>query len=692
MHRAPARSVRLSLGVLLLALLAPAAGAAAAPPDAPAHRSAPRTPYDLVRSCFALGIAPGGGFVRRQDIPGGYVAAGASPADAERFFLQATGLGTYLLQDRARSLLTGPAGPVRQQSRPTPEAVWRVGQVSPDGLRLRSAVSGWALTVGSDGSLQVLPGQGTRLAFVRTTGCTPYPEAATGATGVPQSGTRPDGTVRGIADPHVHVTADLRAGGRTIHGRAFDPLGLPVALGGDEEVHGPLGVLDVTGNLLRTGSPVGTHDTSGWPTFVGWPRHDTNTHQQVYYRWLERTWSAGVRLITAQLIEDEPLCRIEPQKSQSCDEGDTVELQARTMWQLQDYVDAQSGGPGRGWLRLVTSPEQARRVIGDGKLAVLLGVESSNLFGCSQQRGVPACGRADIDREIDRLLGLGIRAVFLAHWVDNALAGAALEGGPKGQLIGAMNASSTGEFFTTGPCPQPGQGEEVEPAAPEQLAAFPLLGKGIPLYPPGKQCNVRGLTDLGRYAVDQLMAKGLLLEADHLSEVGRAELMERSERIGYPLVSSHTHSGGQWTDGELRRLLRNGGFLSATSADTRALAQRVLAFQAVADPDQPVGVGLSTDTGGFATLPGPVGADVAPPLRYPFALNGMRFDRQRTGERLFDLNLDGVAHYGLFADQLAQLRTVPGGPQATALLERSAEAYLRTWEQTARTARRLARD
>ena len=29
--------------------------------------------------------------------------------------------------------------------------------------------------------------------------------------------------------------------------------------------------------------------------------------------------------------------------------------------ELQDYIDAQNGGPGKGWFRIVTDPFQARR-------------------------------------------------------------------------------------------------------------------------------------------------------------------------------------------------------------------------------------------------------------------------------------------------------------------------------------------
>ncbi|MFL5847952.1 MAG: hypothetical protein ACJ76R_03320 [Solirubrobacteraceae bacterium] len=92
------------------------------------------------------------------------------------------------------------------------------------------------------------------------------------------------------------------------------------ALGQDAGEHGADGSLDVTGNLLRDGLPFGTHDTHGWPTFAGWPTHDTMTHQQSYYVWLQRAWLAGERLIVAQTVEDEPICRVEPVRSHTCSE------------------------------------------------------------------------------------------------------------------------------------------------------------------------------------------------------------------------------------------------------------------------------------------------------------------------------------------------------------------------------------
>jgi microsomal dipeptidase-like Zn-dependent dipeptidase len=520
-------------------------------------------------------------------------------------------------------------------------------------------------------------------------------EAQVGASGKPANGTNRDGTVFGFADAHVHITADLRAGGRVISGKAFDRRGIAFALGDDARNHGFDGSLDVTGNLLRRGLPFGTHDTHGWPTFAGWPVHDTNTHQQIYYVWLQRAWMAGLRLVVAQTVEDEALCRIEPVRSHSCDETRSVALQIARLHALQDYVDAKSGGRGRGWFRLVDGPQQARRVIEQGKLAVIVGIESSNPLGCSERLGRAHCTRAQIVRRLDRLRGLGVRGMFVAHWVDNAFAGAALEGGAKGAFINVFNRFQTGRWFQTGRCPSPTQGEQMRTLSPVELrvlssyfpATKPLAAQGMPGYPAGRQCNARGLTGLGRYVIRQLMARHMLIEVDHLSEKARREVLTMGEHSRYPLISSHTGTGGEWTPAELRRLYALGGFATATPDEGSKLAKKIVGLRRYRGRRAYFGVGLGTDTGGFASLPGPAADSRSNPLRYPFKSYDGRvsFARQRTGERTFDLNTDGVAHYGLFADLLADMQRRPGGRAAQSLLFRSAEAYLRTWERTGAT-------
>jgi microsomal dipeptidase-like Zn-dependent dipeptidase len=573
--------------------------------------------------------------------------------DATPFYFKATGLGTYMLQDAHGGLLSvGDGGAVDRRTTPGPAAEWAVQRAGVRRFALRATAGGRWLTVTADGTFGTAD-TAAPLHFTSASGCRPFPEAEVGAAGRPPKGRNRDGTVFGYADPHLHVTAELRAGGRVVHGESFDRFGIGAALGHDAEDHGPNGALDLTGNLLRTGLPVGTHKTDGWPTFTGWPTYDTYTHQQTYYVWLQRAWMSGLRLVTAQLIEDQPLCQIQPLRSHSCDETATIELEAQRLRALQDYVDAQSGGPGRGWFRLVFDPRQARQVIEQGKLAVVMGVEASDPFGCRKLLGQTPCDRAAVDRGIALYRQLGIRAMFIAHWVDNAFAGAAIEEGAKGAFIAAMQITQTGLPFATGPCPEAGQ---------------------------GSTCNGGGLTALGAYLVERLIDSHILIEVDHLSERARLTVLQMAEARRYPLVSSHTHTGGIWTHSDLERLYALGGFASARPDTAAKLARAILGFRDDVPAGRFLGVGLGTDTGGFAALPAP---DRTAALRYPFrAVRGrIQFVRERTGQRVFDLGADGVAHYGLFPDLLASMRQQPGGEAATALLFRSAEAYLRTWER-----------
>jgi microsomal dipeptidase-like Zn-dependent dipeptidase len=653
-----------------------------------AHAISPKPVYNLAGHCFTLQSTGNGKFVTITP-PGLYRATGASAAAAASFYFKATALGRYMLYDGGGLIAKERAGTTRAATA-GPAAEWTPARVSGGRYTFRSA-DGQRLGVntGDGGLVAAGSGRASEFRLAPSTHCVPFPEAELDATGTPRRSVNRDGSVFGFVDSHLHITADMRAGGRVIYGKAFDRFGIPTALGQDAGEHGADGSLDVTGNLLRTGLPFGTHDTHGWPTFTGWPTNDTQTHQQTYYVWLERAFKAGLRLVVAQTADDEPICRIEPRKNGSCDETRSIKAQIRRLRGLQDYVDAQSGGPGRGWFRLVTSPAQARRVIARGKLAVVIGIESSDLFGCSERSGRPQCTKRDIDRGLRAYRRLGVRGMFVAHWINNALAGSALEGGAKGLFINIFNAFQTGGYFQTARCPARSQGEEMGTLSAVELSVltqfFPatkqLAARGEPTYPKGKRCNARGLTPLGRYAIRRMMAAHMLIEVDHMSERARDTVLAIAARNHYPLISSHNGTGGEWTSSELRRLHRLGGYASVTPDTAPKLASKILRMARFGF----FGVGLGTDTGGFSSLPGPRSDAAQKPLRYPFTSYDGRvsFTRERTGTRTFDLNTDGVAHYGLFADLVADMQQ-NGGRRALAPFFHSAEAYLRTWQRALR--------
>jgi hypothetical protein len=333
-------------------------------------------------------------------------------------------------------------------------------------------------------------------------------------------------------------------------------------------------------------------------------------------------------------------------------------------------------------------------VIKRGKLAVIIGIESSDPFGCSQKAGKAQCSRADVDRGLRQYRRLGVRGLFVAHWANNAFSGAALEPGTKGIFINILNRLQTGSYFQTVGCPDAGQGVKVV-SLPKAILAFlagffpaarSVAAEGMPMYPSGLQCNAEGLTPLGRYLISKMIAQHMLIEVDHLSEPARDAVLAIAERARYPLISSHNGTGGKWTPAELARLYKLGGFAAVTPDVAPALAAKVADMSSFKDPRRYVGIGVGTDTGGFALLPGPRPDAAQHPLRYPFkSFDGtVTFVRERTGTRTFDLNRDGVAHYGLMADLLADMQREPGGRRAMSLLFRSAEAYLEMWERAVR--------
>jgi microsomal dipeptidase-like Zn-dependent dipeptidase len=681
--------------VRILAVAAVFAGVLSGTAVAAGHASH-MSVYAAANRCFALRVAGGARSTFVAARGDSYAASAPGRSRATAFYLKPTGLGTYLLYDRgARLMSAGADGTVTRVAAAGPAtefALTAVGSGAQFTLR-STARHRRILARAGHGALALTGAAGAPLTLVPDAGCTPFPEAGVDATVHRPATVVKNSRIFGFIDDHVHITGNMRAGGDVISGEPYDRLGIPTALGQDAKIHGTDGKLDVTGNLLRTGLPVGTHDTHGWPTFKGWPTYNSMTHQQAYYVWLERAWRAGMRMVVAQTADDAPLCRLEPRRrTRTCSETSSIVAQIHTLKGLQNYVDAQSGGPGKGWFRLVYTPAQARKVMRAGQLAVMIGIESSDLFGCSETNGKAGCTRAEINRGLARYKRLGVRGMFVAHWVNNAFSGAALEDGTKGVFINILNRFQTGSYFQTSACPGPGQGVTVTTLSPSLLkalaaffpAAAPIANDPMPAYPSGLQCNSDGLSSLGRYLIKRMMAEHMLIEVDHLSERARDTVLAMAAKAHYPLISSHNGTGGGWTPAELRQLYKLGGFAAVTPDVAPALAKKILSM---AGNDKPangfIGVGLGTDTNGFSSLPGPRPDAQAHPLHYPFTSydGSATFTRERTGTRTFDLNRDGVAQYGLVADLIADMQHTGAGRRALPLLFNSAQAYVDMWQR-----------
>ncbi|MFG2347627.1 galactose-binding domain-containing protein [Streptomyces phaeochromogenes] len=501
----------------------------------------------------------------------------------------------------------------------------------------------------------------------------PAPDSQIGVTGEPFKGTNSQGEVRGFVDAHNHIMANEAFGGRLICGKPFSEAGVADALKDCPE-HYPDGSLAIFDFITNGGD--GKHDPDGWPTFKDWPAYDSLTHQQNYYAWVERAWRGGQRVLVNDLVTNGVICSVYPFKDRSCDEMTSIRLQAKLTYDMQDYIDAMYGGTGKGWFRIVTDSEQARSVIEQGKLAVILGVETSEPFGCKQILDIAQCDKEDIDAGLDELYDLGVRSMFLCHKFDNALCGVRYDEGGLGTAINVGQFLSTGTFWQTEKCTGPQHdnpiGGAAAPSAEEELPA----GVEVPSYDDDAQCNKRGLTELGEYAVRGMMQRKMMLEVDHMSVKATGRVLDIFESESYPgVLSSHSWMDLNWTE----RVYGLGGFIAQYmhgSEGFSAEADRTKALREKYD----VGYGYGTDMNGVGGWPAPRGADASTPVTYPFRSTdgGSVIDKQTTGSRTWNLNTDGASHYGLVPDWIEDIRLV-GGQDVVDDLFRGAESYLDTW-------------
>ena len=607
------------------------------------------------------------------------MANGCYRLGGQRIYFKPTDLGQYLLYTPDRQFLVD-GGTV---GAPSDATIWTA----------RERKHGFSFT--NAGRQLVVRAKHT-FRLRRTTGCTAYPEADVNVTGRPHAGVTSYQEVRGWIDGHTHGMAFEFLGGDAHCGKPWDRFGAPYALVDcpDHIATGGFG-----GVLEDALSGEVHHDPVGWPTFKDWPAPNSLTHEGTYWKWLERSWRGGQRVFVNLLVENNQLCQLYPLKRNSCDDMDSIRLQAHDMYKMQDYIDAQFGGPGKGFYRIVTNPFQARKVINAGKMAVVMGIETSVPFGCHEKLDVPTCSLADIDRQLDEVHQLGVRQMLLVNKFDNALAGVAGDEGEVGTLVNAANFLETGSFWDMRHCaPADGQSHDKDQYAAPDISAgqqdalfggiLQQLGVpniALPLYPPPDHCNSRGLTTLGEHTIEALAQRHMIFDPDHMSVKARRSALDTIDQLGYSgVISSHSWA----TPDAYPRIYQEGGFITPYAGDSTGYVDKWRQHVGWADPRYYFGIGYGADMNGLGAQGNPRGATVPNPVTYPFkGIEGATIGRQTAGLRTWDINVDGVAQYGLYPDWIEDVRQVAGATSAADArdviedISRGPEAYLQMWER-----------
>jgi len=683
--------------------------------------------YDFADGCYTV-VGPDGP-LRRDGMSFGFGGGGGTA-----FRMRAADLGAYLLYDPDGGYVMGDLS--RATSLDSDVTLIEDGYVS-------GAI--WSLERSeTDPAQRQLRNLRTEavvadpVQFEEASGCARFPELTVDADGEIARTTFDDGDLYGIVDTHSHILSNYAfGGGGLFHGGPFHPLGVEHALPDCSFVHGENGRRDFFGFVFDTAGsdgadlgallpaiamgelPEDNHVTAGYPEFTEWPSAPTrSTHQMQYYKWLERAWKGGLRLVVQHATTNSIICHLtvgqDAQESRyDCEDMTAVDRIIDETYAMERYIDAQAGGPGEGWFRVVTTPADARAVIEEGKMAVILGIETSNLFECTSvpRAGFPTCDEDYVVEQLDAYYDRGVRVLFPVHKYDNAFSA----GDGDRSFIEIGNIANSGHYsnFTDQGCPDVpvvfDEGpitfgglnmprDEYASDPPIDVTNFPnnplgtlfgLIGElGDPLE--GDWCQNHGLTPMGETLLTEMMARGMVIEVDHFSRHSYERALQILQDNDYPAVGSH----GNNFEGRIYELggISKTGLGRCRSADepgamTQRLRERIAMIE---DAGGYPAEGFGFDLNGFAGAPGPrFGDEVCDgmqqdPITYPFdsIAGDVTFEEPQVGNRTIDFNTEGFVHIGMLPELLEDARRDAVDEADLEPLFRSAEGYIRMWEKS----------
>ena len=708
--------------------------------------------FTVANGCFSISMDASAAFLSVTPSRDGYEVISDAADEASRFVLRPSDLGKYLLYDEDNGYLVSDGQTLLRklslaadtrlvgdtvviEDRLQSEGEWRL-LAAPDGrFNLQHIKS--AAFIAQTGSMTDESGAAD-LVLQERSDCAQFPELSVDASGDISVTEFEDGSVFGFVESHSHLFTNLAfGGGGVFHGAPFHPLGVEHALEDCDLVHGEEGRKDFMGFAFAAGRslvdllsavaagelPDKNHDTEGYPDFTSWPdAPQSSTHQVQYYKWVERAYLSGLRLLVQHATTNQVLCQlmvgigVQPQRF-DCNDMVAVDRIIEATYALERYIDALAGGSGKGWFRIVFSPAEAREEIKAGNMAVVLGIETSDLFDCFL---VPfgefsKCTEDDVVARLDQYYDKGVRVLFPVHKYDNAFSSG--DGDRRVSDIG--NFGHTGHYsnfvkcsddllgfpggFDTGGVPfgpfnQPRDVFDSPPLVDMSGFGSNPVGALLPsrslLTGPsleGEYCQNHGLTGLGEFLLLEMMKRGMVIEVDHFSRKSYKRAYELLLENNYPAVGTH----GRNNNGILYQL---GGLSKSNLGRCRSAATPATmddGFQARIQLMRDNGVfaaeGFGFDLNGFAGAPGPrFGANSVcseeqdERITYPFTsyAGDVTFEQPVVGNRTLDFNTEGMVHLGLVAELIEDVRRDGVTDEELEPLFKSAEAYLRMWEKS----------
>lgn len=337
--------------------------------------------------------------------------------------------------------------------------------------------------------------------------------------------------VVGFADLHNHQSTPEGFGGGVVAGNigdtarfstcSYDHARTKTGLAGlVVKAHPQAGAVAVSTTSYETGHGLSCNTAVGgiarcWADPV---------HHKMGVDALKMAHDNGLQLMVTHALSNQALCflaaSINP-NDHHCSDMESAKLQILALKQFDAAHD---------WYEIVRDPWQARRAIAAGHLAVVLGVEVSNIFPDSD---------GDQLRQLHELYAMGVRLTYLAHESDSDFAGAAYHHWPT--LMANNELKQIKETLS-------GSG---------QASLFAWLNPAVNAIASGQTPVLRnpvGLKSAGRSLVEEMMRLNMLIDIDHLSRRAVDDVYQIAVAHDYyPLLAGHTRveellAPGQTTD------------------------------------------------------------------------------------------------------------------------------------------------
>jgi len=683
--------------------------------------------YDLANNCYSVTYLRNG-----REISFEYSGVSSS------YYFKPAGLGEYLFYGTNNEIFARSNSRLGFISAENAEegAIWIPESDGNGGYRIKNKGSDAYLGRNFLGTLigTVSQSRATIFKFEPNDNCEDFPEASISATQNAPLKVMEGNRVWGMADIHTHLFGNIGYGRYFNAGKPFSPYGIQDALRGCNKSHGLSGTFDIYATSTGDQQTTLGHRTAGYPNFSYWPSHTDFNHQKGYYQWLNRARLGGLRLMTVLSVQNEVLHEIYNEMvsqlrafptfltvynaTEVLNSMEVHDLMVENVNALVDYVDAQEGGPGQGWLQIAHTPEQARQIIAEGKLALVMGMELEAPFNCITTRdGSSNCTRAYLEEQLDAYREKGISHIFLNHHWDNDFSGARqfetfleLSNTVYNDHTFEWEAADDGEegIFNTYVPLGAAELEGINQIAIDIITGIfnvELVEPNLPPSETGMYRNTAGLNDLGKVFIEECMQRGIMIDFGHSTKKAVEEAYTILDEYNYPPLFTHSANFDEMThvlerEGVLSPMLKANGFENYTQpceylvyTDFAELITFDNQINAQSRNDEYVGIPFTSDL--FAGVPhmngprfnnetNPCTVGQSNPVSYPFTSHdgSVVFEQQQTGNRIFDFNTDGLAHMGLLPDLIQDLKQQGYTDQDLEVLFNGAEEYLRLWERS----------